>query len=122
MGGNQLNHLVVKNCPELRYLIVSHNRLERLDIEGCPNLKTQYSYNSDKYEISEPTDQEKAEIEFELKRQEENNKVAKILQQDESNPLTLNELKEAMDNLDPNLVSEQYHIKLITLFQKKLAE
>jgi hypothetical protein len=56
LGDNYLEEVVVKNMPNLSRLIISHNKVNNLVIENCPQLDLLYDYKSGDENRQAPTD------------------------------------------------------------------
>ncbi|WNE40025.1 MAG: hypothetical protein GBAus27B_000092 [Mycoplasmataceae bacterium] len=78
LGGNYLSEVIVRNLPNLRRLIISHNKVDNLVIKNCPQLKLIYDYKSGDEDRTPPLDaKEYNEKENPIKQKEEKEKQEK---------------------------------------------
>jgi hypothetical protein len=85
----------------LERLIISHNQIKKVEIEGCPNINYEYSYNKDGY--VDPQEENKEDI-----------KASQLLQKQN---LTLEELF----TLNFTELSEEYRHEAICLAENLLS-
>jgi hypothetical protein len=128
VGNNQLTGLVVKNCPNLKKLIYSHNRMKKeATIECCPNLTEIEKYKFDDYVI--PHEEEEDFSESEKDNEELNETKAKLeetIQKILANPsnYSLDTILK-VDNYMLQMVSSdlrQKFIDFLTSLKKKIDE
>lgn len=126
VGNNELNALVVKNCPKLKRLIYSHNKMRKeAVIENCPNLVEidKENYNGGIIWKEELSEEEKTRIENLKKTEEYNDKLYLLFQcHEDGENITLDELTQIINEIDVNLIDHEYKVKLLTLYNEKLRE
>jgi len=127
VGNNELNKLVVRNCPNLKRLIYSHNKMSKeAEIENCPNLVKidKENYNGGIEWKEELSEAEKARIELQKIEERNNSEIYSILKRDENGEdISLEELAKILAEINPSLLKEsEYFNQLLILYNKKLRE
>jgi Leucine-rich repeat (LRR) protein len=104
LGDNCLNEVIIRNLPNLKRLIISHNKVNNLVIENCPQLSEGgiYDYKSNDNERAVPID-------------------GQVYDDEQDNPLKKEEERRRREEEKENEISAQI-IRLIAQAEEALAK
>ncbi len=60
LSNNELEEIIIHNCPDLKLVQVAYNKLTKLKIENCPFIQEIYTHNNQLIKWNFPVEELKA--------------------------------------------------------------